>query len=70
MANEPDAADPAARLEAALERIARVAPAAAPGAPSVPPDPAAVPEGMSRAALISRLDRVIGRLRAALDEAS
>ena len=51
--------DPAARLEAALERIAQLAarpPAAAPAPP--PPDPA----------LVARLDSLILQLRDALDE--
>ena len=61
MASEPEAAaDAAARLEAALERIARLAQA--------PPARAAAPEGLSRAALITRLDRIIARLHGALDQ--
>lgn len=61
MASEPEAAaDAAARLEAALERIARLAEA--------PPERAAAPEGPSRAALMSRLDQIIAQLRGALDQ--
>lgn len=54
--------DPAARLEAALERIARAAEASAQAAaapqPTAPPDPA----------LVARLDSLILQLREALDE--
>ena len=60
MASEPEAAaDAAARLEAALERIARRA--------TAPAEPAAAPAGPSRAILIARLDQMIARLRGALD---
>ncbi|MGH7040588.1 MAG: hypothetical protein ACREFY_00460 [Acetobacteraceae bacterium] len=68
MASEPEAvADAAARLEAALERIARLAQAAPDGRPAglrMRPDAS---EELSRAALASRLDRIIERLRGALD---
>ncbi|MDE2007227.1 MAG: hypothetical protein KGI51_11715 [Rhodospirillales bacterium] len=47
----PDSAESATRLEAALERIARLA----------------HPAGADRAALAARLDRIIGRLRRALE---
>jgi hypothetical protein len=60
MANEPDEA--AARLEAALERIARLAQAAPPGRP------AGVAGAVPRAELVARLDRMIERLRGALDQ--
>ena len=68
MANDPDA-DAATRLEAALERIARLAhsPAAIPAAA----DPAAadpVAADRARALLAGRLDRIIARLREALDQ--
>ena len=54
MNSEPESIDAAAaRLEAALERIARAA--AAPAAPSPPPD------------LAGALDRIIVRLRDALN---
>ncbi|HVB68542.1 MAG TPA: hypothetical protein VNE67_11870 [Acetobacteraceae bacterium] len=75
MASEPEAAaDAAARLEAALERIARLAAAAATGRPTdhaLPADPserASLGEGPSRVALVARLDRIIERLRGALDQ--
>jgi hypothetical protein len=62
MADEPEDPDAAAdRLEAALERIARLAavrPAPAPPAP--PESDLSVPE------IAERLDSLIGRLRAAL----
>ena len=63
MANDPDA-DAATRLEAALERIARLAhsPAAIPAAA----DPVAADR--ARALLAGRLDRIIARLREALDQ--
>ncbi len=75
MASEPEAAaDAAARLEAALERIARLAATAATGRPTdhaLPADPserASLGEGPSRVALVARLDRIIERLRGALDQ--
>ncbi len=62
MADEPEDPDAAAdRLEAALERIARLA--AVPPAPvkvSVPDSELSIPE------IAERLDSLIGRLRAAL----
>jgi hypothetical protein len=62
MADEPEDPDAAAdRLEAALERIARLA--AVPPAPARTPAPEAelsIPE------IAERLDSLIGRLRAAL----
>jgi hypothetical protein len=62
MADEPEDPDAAAdRLEAALERIARLA--AVPPAPVKPPAPdpdLSIPE------IAERLDSLIGRLRAAL----
>ncbi len=58
----PASPDPATRLEAALERIARAAQAGAQAAaapsPPAPPDPA----------LVARLDSLILQLREALDE--
>lgn len=58
MASDPDSEDSAARLEAALERIALLAhPLAAPG-----------PEAPERAALAERLDRIIARLHRALED--
>ena len=75
MASEPEAAaDAAARLEAALERIARLAAAAGAGRPADyalpadPPERVSLAEGPSRAALAARLDRIIERLRGALDQ--
>ncbi|MBW4093094.1 MAG: hypothetical protein HIU82_18635 [Proteobacteria bacterium] len=75
MASEPEAAaDAAARLEAALERIARLA--ATPGAgrdvgrggdPAYRADSSEWADP-SRAVLASRLDRIIERLRDALDQ--
>jgi hypothetical protein len=64
MADEPEDPDAAAdRLEAALERIARLA--AVQPAPS--PSPPAPPESdLSVAEIAERLDSLIGRLRAAL----
>ena len=53
--------DSAARLEAALERIARLA-AKPPAPPPTPPAPAA------DSALVARLDSLILQLREALDE--
>ncbi len=53
--------DSAARLEAALERIARLA-AKPPPPPPAPPAPAADP------VLVARLDSLILQLREALDE--
>ena len=53
--------DPAARLEAALERIARAAQA---GALAAVPPPPALPDP----ALVARLDSLILQLREALDE--
>lgn len=47
--------DAAARLEAALERIARHA------------RPGVVPEGVDTAEIAARLDRLIGQLRGALE---
>jgi hypothetical protein len=62
MADEPEDPDAAAdRLEAALERIARLtAVPAAPDALSVPDSDLSIPE------IAERLDALIGRLRAAL----
>ena len=58
---DPDAA--AARLEAALERIARLtAIQSAPNAAPVPDTDLSIPE------IAERLDSLIGRLRAALDK--
>ena len=58
---DPDAA--AARLEAALERIARLtAIQSAPNTAPVPDTDLSVPE------IAERLDSLIGRLRAALDK--
>lgn len=58
---DPDAA--AARLEAALERIARLtAMQSAPNTAPVPDTDLSVPE------IAERLDSLIGRLRAALDK--
>ena len=58
---DPDAA--AARLEAALERIARLtAMQSAPNTAPVPDTDLSVPE------IAERLDLLIGRLRAALDK--
>ena len=62
MADEPEDPDAAAdRLEAALERIARLA--------AVPPAPANMPvpdSDLSVPEIAERLDSLIGRLRAAL----
>lgn len=62
MADEPEDPDAAAdRLEAALERIARLA--------AVPPAPANAPvpdSELSIPEIAERLDSLIGRLRAAL----
>jgi hypothetical protein len=61
MADEPEDPDAAAdRLEAALERIARLT--AAPRAQSVP----AAPSDLSVPEITERLDLLIERLRAAL----
>jgi hypothetical protein len=58
---DPDAA--AARLEAALERIARLtATQSAPNRAPVPDTDLSIPE------IAERLDTLIGRLRAALDK--
>jgi hypothetical protein len=58
---DPDAA--AARLEAALERIARLtAIQSAPNTTPVPDTDLSIPE------IAERLDSLIGRLRAALDK--
>ena len=58
---DPDAA--AARLEAALERIARLtAMQSAPNTAPVPDTDLSIPE------IAERLDSLIGRLRAALDK--
>ena len=58
---DPDAA--AARLEAALERIARLtATQSAPNTTPVPDTELSIPE------IAERLDSLIGRLRAALDK--
>jgi hypothetical protein len=58
---DPDAA--AARLEAALERIARLtAIQSAPNTAPVPDTDLSIPE------IAERLDSLIGRLRAALDK--
>jgi hypothetical protein len=60
MAQEPEDADMAAdRLEAALERIARLA-AVRPVASPAPDSELSIPE------IAERLDSLIGRLRAAL----
>jgi hypothetical protein len=56
-----DADAAAARLEVALERIARLAPA---GAPATPGQPDAT---VASAEIAARLDGIIERLRAALD---
>jgi hypothetical protein len=67
MASETEA-DAAARLEAALERIARLAqwPPATPELEGAGPiEREAEP---ARAVLIARLDRIIARLREALDQ--
>ncbi|MDE2581593.1 MAG: hypothetical protein KGL52_08160 [Rhodospirillales bacterium] len=67
MASETES-DAAARLEAALERISRLArPATPPEAASGQNSDAGQP---SRAALAARLDRIIERLRAELDQGS
>lgn len=58
----PASPDPAARLEAALERIARAAQAGAEAAAA--PSPPASPDP----ALVARLDSLILQLREALDE--
>jgi hypothetical protein len=62
MADEPEDPDAAAdRLEAALERIATLASARPPApVPEPPDDTLSVPE------IAERLDHLIGRLRAAL----
>jgi hypothetical protein len=62
MADEPEDPDAAAdRLEAALERIARLAAVQPASAHTAPPDSdLSVPE------IAERLDALIGRLRAAL----
>jgi hypothetical protein len=63
MADEPDDPDAAAaRLEAALERIAARAAVRAPAPVIDPPD-----EALSVPEIADRLDQLIGRLRAALD---
>lgn len=68
MASEPEA-DAAARLEAALERIARRAQATAHEASHAgSPGPADTPDGPARTVVIARLDRIIARLREALDQ--
>ena len=67
MADEPDDLDATAdRLEAALERIARLA--AAPPAATLPvaAQPALTDSDLSVAEIAERLDALIGRLRAAL----
>lgn len=63
MREQQDAAD---RIEAALDRIERLANAPPQPAPpaSAPPEPAA-----GDAALAARLDQLIAQLRAALDDA-
>jgi hypothetical protein len=62
MADEPEDPDAAAdRLEAALERIARLASVRPAPSPTAPPESdLSVPE------IAERLDSLIGRLRAAL----
>jgi hypothetical protein len=61
MADEPEDPDAAAdRLEAALERIARLT-AAPPSLPNALPEP-----DLSITEIAERLDHLIGRLRAAL----
>jgi hypothetical protein len=67
MADEPEDPDAAAdRLEAALERIARLA-AVQPPAPDPPRPEADRPESeLSIPEIADRLDQLIGRLRAAL----
>ncbi len=63
MADEPEDPDAAAdRLEAALERIARLT-----AAPAASTAPAPVPDSdLSISEIAERLDSLIGRLRAAL----
>jgi len=62
MADEPEDPDAAAdRLEAALERIARLAAAPPPAA-----HPAPLDSDLSVPEIAERLDALIGRLRAAL----
>ena len=66
MAPDPDSADTAdsaARLEAALERIARLAHPPHPGR-----GPASGPEAGAGVAVAERLDRIIARLHRALEE--
>ncbi len=61
MADEPEDPDAAAdRLEAALERIARLTAAPAPQAAPAPDSELSIPE------IAERLDALIGRLRTAL----
>jgi hypothetical protein len=62
MADEPEDPDAAAdRLEAALERIARLA-----ATPPPSPHPAPSDSDLSVPEIAERLDSLIGRLRAAL----
>jgi hypothetical protein len=62
MADDPDDPEAAAdRLEAALERIARLTAAPPPGHNSAPPE-----TDLSASDIAERLDQLIGRLRAAL----
>jgi hypothetical protein len=62
MADEPEDPDAAAdRLEAALERIARLA-----ATPPPSPHPATTDSDLSVPEIAERLDSLIGRLRAAL----
>ena len=62
MADEPEDPDAAAdRLEAALERIARLA-----AVPPAPPDGPMADSELSIPEIAERLDTLIGRLRAAL----
>ncbi len=62
MAQEPEDPETAAdRLEAALERIARLA-----AVRPEPAEPAPAESDMSAADIAERLDALIGRLRAAL----
>ena len=72
MAPDPDsadAADSATRLEAALERIARLAHPPHPGpGPDAGPGAGPGPEAGVGVAVAERLDRIIARLHRALEE--
>ena len=76
MAPDPDSADTAdsaARLEAALERIARLAHPPHPGpgpdaGPDAGPGAGPGPEAGAGVAVAERLDRIIARLHRALEE--